>query len=94
MKRSRQAVFGAGALLGLGIAAASIIRKRDFGLVGKTVFISGGSRGLGLLLAHEFAARGERCDLCPGREGFATRRRGFTRNRSTSAGARNGYQHA
>ncbi len=58
MKRNRQAVFGAGALLGLGIAAACTIRRRDFGLVGKTVFISGGSRGLGLLLAHEFAARG------------------------------------
>lgn len=55
---SSEIIFGVGALLG--IAAARVLRSFRFELAGKTVFISGGSRGLGLLLAHEFASRGAR----------------------------------
>lgn len=50
------ALFGVGAFIGL--AAVGILRTSRYELRGKTVFISGGSRGLGLLLAQEFAARG------------------------------------
>jgi NAD(P)-dependent dehydrogenase (short-subunit alcohol dehydrogenase family) len=49
-------LFSIGALAG--IAAARAFRPLRYDLAGKAVFISGGSRGLGLLLAHEFAARG------------------------------------
>ena len=55
-KLGNEIIFGAGALLGL--VAASALRKVRFNLSGKTVFVSGGSRGLGLLLAREFASRG------------------------------------
>jgi len=50
------ALFGVGAVVGL--AAVGILRTSRYELRGKTVFISGGSRGLGLVLAQEFAARG------------------------------------
>src|SRR5438477_2295267 len=55
-KMRADALFGVGALIGL--AAVGILRTSRYELAGKTVFISGGSRGLGLLLAQEFAARG------------------------------------
>src|SRR5579864_5602086 len=51
-----QTLFGIGTLVGL--AAFRAFRTRRYELAGRTVFVSGGSRGLGLLLAHEFAARG------------------------------------
>jgi len=39
----------------------SLVRRRSkYGLRGKTVLVTGGSRGLGLLLGREFAARGAR----------------------------------
>lgn len=42
-----------------GLAAAMVFRpKRAIAIDGKTVFITGGSRGLGFLLAVEFASRG------------------------------------
>ena len=51
-------------LFGLGIAAGfallKAVRHQTYDVNGKTVFISGGSRGLGLLLAREFASRGAR----------------------------------
>jgi NAD(P)-dependent dehydrogenase (short-subunit alcohol dehydrogenase family) len=51
-----------GVLVGMGAAAGitalKMWRRRNFEVRGKTVFITGGSRGLGLLLAREFAARG------------------------------------
>src|SRR5579862_486375 len=55
---SSEIIFGVGTLLG--VAAARVLRSLRFDLQGKNVFISGGSRGLGLLLAHEFASRGAR----------------------------------
>jgi short-subunit dehydrogenase len=54
----KKVLFATGALAGL--AASSLIRQRSYELGGKVVFVSGGSRGLGLLLAKEFATRGAR----------------------------------
>src|SRR5579859_857435 len=59
-------VFGIGALLGL--AALRAIHRVNFELMGRTVFISGGSRGLGLRLAYEYAARGANIAIS-GRDG-------------------------
>ena len=56
--RNRNVLFGAG--LAAGIAAVRLLRLRTYDVANKTVFITGGSRGLGLLLAREFASRGAR----------------------------------
>ncbi len=59
----RLLVAGSGAVAaGLGIAVWRSIRKID--LAGRVVLITGGSRGLGLALAREFAARGSDLVLC------------------------------
>jgi NAD(P)-dependent dehydrogenase (short-subunit alcohol dehydrogenase family) len=51
--------FSISAGVALGIATAMALgRRRSISLQNKTVFITGGSRGLGLLLALEFARRG------------------------------------
>ncbi len=49
-------LLGTGAVAGLLVSRSLCRRKYD--LRGKTVFITGGSRGLGLVLAREFAWRG------------------------------------
>lgn len=53
----RNLTISAGIVLGM---AASMLfkRRRRISLPDKTVFVTGGSRGLGLLLAQEFASRG------------------------------------
>jgi short-subunit dehydrogenase len=52
---------GAGALL----AARSIAQKqKEYDLRGKTVLITGGSRGLGLVMAREFAREGAKIAIC------------------------------
>ncbi|MFN2453607.1 MAG: SDR family NAD(P)-dependent oxidoreductase [Pyrinomonadaceae bacterium] len=52
---------GAGAL----IAARAAVRKwREYDLRSKTVLITGGSRGLGLVMAREFAREGARVAIC------------------------------
>ena len=56
-----QTLFSIGALAGM--AAVRVFRGAHYELRGKTVFISGGSRGLGLLLAHEFASRGAKISI-------------------------------
>ena len=65
MKRSRSPyallAAGAGALLGL---QALIRRAREIDLHGRTVLITGASRGLGLVLAREFAREGAQVALC------------------------------
>src|SRR2546430_6578266 len=53
-KRDRHLLLGIG--IGAGIAAR-ILRRQGYDVCGKTIFITGGSRGLGLLLAREFARR-------------------------------------
>ncbi|MDO9016986.1 MAG: SDR family oxidoreductase [Myxococcales bacterium] len=57
------------AAVGLGLWSAWAIarRARAWSLRGKTVLITGGSRGLGLVLAREFAREGARLVIC-GRE--------------------------
>lgn len=49
---------------GLIAARAFINRRRQFNPKGKTVLITGGSRGLGLVLAREFAREGARIAIC------------------------------
>ena len=66
--RARHVIFGLGAAgisvagLGIagGIAAVQMLRTRRYDLQGKSVLITGGSRGLGLVLAREFVRRGSR----------------------------------
>ncbi|MBA2460026.1 MAG: SDR family oxidoreductase, partial [Gemmatimonadales bacterium] len=53
------AVGGAAAVLALRAA-----RREDFKLRGRTVLVTGGSRGLGLALAREVAAQGARVAIC------------------------------
>ena len=55
------AAAGAGAIIA---ARAVLKRRRSYDLRGKTVLITGGSRGLGLVLAREFAAEGARVAIC------------------------------
>jgi short-subunit dehydrogenase len=47
-----------------GIASHLIRRRANCRLAGKMVFVTGGSRGLGLILAKEFAKRGARVAIC------------------------------
>ena len=48
-----------------GLAAAALVRRRrTYSLQGKVVFITGGSRGLGLAMAEEFARRGAQIAIC------------------------------
>lgn len=54
------AAAGAGAL----VARALFRRSREYDLRGKTVLITGGSRGLGLVLAREFADEGASVAIC------------------------------
>jgi NAD(P)-dependent dehydrogenase (short-subunit alcohol dehydrogenase family) len=55
------AAAAAGALLG----ARAIVRKRkEYDFRGKTALVTGGSRGLGLLLARELAREGARVAIC------------------------------
>jgi NAD(P)-dependent dehydrogenase (short-subunit alcohol dehydrogenase family) len=55
------AAAGAGALL----AARAVYRQlNEYDLAGKTVLITGGSRGLGLVLARGFASAGAKVAIC------------------------------
>ena len=51
-------------LLGFGILQEIIRRRKMINLLGKVVLITGGSRGLGLAMAMEFAKQGARIVLC------------------------------
>ncbi len=47
------------------LAASTLLRRRSgFSLHGKVVFITGGSRGLGLAMGEEFARRGAQIAIC------------------------------
>ncbi|MGH9574813.1 MAG: SDR family NAD(P)-dependent oxidoreductase [Candidatus Acidiferrales bacterium] len=59
-------------------AAAALLARRNsprFRLDGKVVFVTGGSRGLGLLLAREFMDRGAKVAVCARDEQELTRAR-------------------
>lgn len=57
-----RSLLAAAALAGIGYAA--LRRAREESLRGKVVLLAGASRGLGLLLAHEFAAEGCPLAIC------------------------------
>ncbi|HZB44509.1 MAG TPA: SDR family NAD(P)-dependent oxidoreductase, partial [Pyrinomonadaceae bacterium] len=64
-KGNREALMLAAAGLGGLVAARALVRGRGgYELAGKTVLITGGSRGLGLVLAREFAREGARVAVC------------------------------
>src|SRR4051794_28307303 len=46
-----------------GVAMSTVARRRSYSFRDKTVIITGGSRGLGLVLAREFAEEGARLAL-------------------------------
>ena len=72
--RTKKWMIGAAAVsaggLVLGVAAAGLVasalfrNRRGLSLAGKVVFITGGSRGLGLAMAEEFARRGAKIAIC------------------------------
>jgi NAD(P)-dependent dehydrogenase (short-subunit alcohol dehydrogenase family) len=54
-------------VLAAGLAAVAVGRRlgsRGYSFRGRTVLVTGGSRGLGLLLAREFGRRGARVAIC------------------------------
>ena len=61
----KKALVLAAAGLGAGMAAWAVLRRQSGeSLAGKVVFVTGGSRGLGLLLARGFAREGCQVALC------------------------------
>ncbi len=63
--REKQALMLAAAGAGaLAIARALYRRSKEYDLKGKCVLVTGGSRGLGLVLAREFADEGARVAIC------------------------------
>jgi len=74
-----------GMALGYALAKAILQQSKRMELRNKVVFITGGSRGLGLILAREFAAEGARVAVCAQdeaelgrvREEFAAKRGDF-----------------
>jgi short-subunit dehydrogenase len=65
VRRHRKALAITGAGIGLCLAGRAVIRRqRTFDLFGRTVLITGGSRGLGLVMAREFVRQGARVAIC------------------------------
>src|SRR4051794_28175467 len=67
-------MVGMGAAAGI-VAADWLLRGAVRRFDGQTVFVTGGSRGLGLLLAREFARRGANLVICAREEGELERAR-------------------
>ncbi len=64
MKLNTREKIGIAVALGVGAAVARRLLRAQYSFAGKTVLITGGSRGLGLVLARAFAAEGARIVLC------------------------------
>jgi NAD(P)-dependent dehydrogenase (short-subunit alcohol dehydrogenase family) len=62
--KSSNLLIGLAAGVGAAVAASTLLRRSPDDLAGQVVLITGGSRGLGLSLAREFAARGCRIAIC------------------------------
>ncbi|MGI8765911.1 MAG: SDR family NAD(P)-dependent oxidoreductase [Gemmatimonadaceae bacterium] len=61
---NRNALIG-GLIAGAVLSVRSVVRSRRFyDLKNKVILVTGGSRGLGLVMAREFAARGARLVIC------------------------------
>jgi short-subunit dehydrogenase len=64
-KKKQDALLLAGAGVGALLGVRAALRKwREFDFGGKAVLITGGSRGLGLVLARELAREGARLSIC------------------------------
>lgn len=64
-QKSRLQWTALAATVGLGLAAGAAWRRsREYRLRGRTVLITGGSRGLGLVLARELAGEGANLVIC------------------------------
>ena len=64
-EETRKIMATAALAAGAALATRSVLRRiRKYDLKGKTVLITGGSRGLGLVLAREFAEQGARVAIC------------------------------
>lgn len=74
MRTDRLVAAGAGGLAILGLYKFLTHRPR-YDLRDKTVLITGGSRGLGLIMARKFAARGARIAICARDEAQVARAR-------------------
>ncbi|HZU41330.1 MAG TPA: SDR family oxidoreductase [Terriglobales bacterium] len=65
MKIVRNSAFALGAAAGAVLATRALLSGRgNYDLRGKNILITGGSRGLGLVLAREFAKQGARIAIC------------------------------
>ncbi|HVF51334.1 MAG TPA: SDR family NAD(P)-dependent oxidoreductase [Pyrinomonadaceae bacterium] len=64
-EQNKNALMLAAAGVGTLMAARSLLRRwNEYDLRGRTALITGGSRGLGLVLAREFASEGARVAIC------------------------------
>ena len=62
---ARNLVLASAAILGVAAGVRALVRRRRyFDLRGKVALVTGGSRGLGLVLARELVERGARVAIC------------------------------
>src|SRR5438067_2139373 len=86
MTKTQQTALAAGALtMGAALVARGIRAARTIDFAGRTVLITGGSRGLGLLLAREFGRQGARVAIAARDEAELERARIDLHNRGVDA---------